>query len=371
MENIVLRYYRCLVIAGFILIGHNAYTQDVIATAKLDASVIKIGDQVKLHLTVQYPSSYIINWATPPDSMGNVEVVETSKVDTVGRKDSTVITQTQTLTITAFDSGYYPIPPFVFHYKKGKDTNDFVAETQAILLTVNTIPVDTAKGFKEIKNVMDTPYSFAEFWEQNKWFVIAGILAVLLIIGLIIYLKKRKKVIHVVEEKIIKRPAHEIALEELKKVEEEKLWQGGFIKKYYSSVSDVIRMYIENRYGIIAMELTTDEILLQFKNRMIHTEAKDKLTQVLQLSDLVKFAKVEPLPNEHDLTLSNAYNFVYSTTLKEEPIVQEQPQIEITNQSQAIANQPAPIVATESSIPDEHAKYMGSSVKNKTPENNG
>jgi hypothetical protein len=307
-------------IALLLFIANTGFSQNIQATAKLDATTIKIGDQVKLHLTVQHPLNMVFNWATPPDSMSGIEVVESSKVDTIGKKDSVVITQTQTLTLTSFDSGYYPIPPFVFHYKKEKDTNDYVVETQALLLTVTTIPIDTAKGFKDIKNRLDANYSFGEFWEVYKWYVIGGLAAILIIAGLLVYFLTRKKVVPIFVEKVIKRPAHEIALEALQAVENEKLWQQGFVKKYYSEVSDIIRTYIENRYNVIAMELTTDEILYHFNRGQINTEAKDKLTQLLKLSDLVKFAKVQPLPNEHDLCLTNAYSFIQLTKAKEEDI---------------------------------------------------
>src|ERR1035437_1025589 len=300
---IVLSFFFCL----------NSFGQDVKATAKLDGNSIKIGDQVKLHLSVQHPSNYLLNWASPPDSLGKIEIVESSKIDTLGKKDSSIIIETQTVIITSFDSGFYAIPPFVFSYKKGKDTVEYTAETQPLLLTVNTIDVDTSKAFKDIKAPLETPYNFAEFWAQYKWYCIGGLAAILIGLGVWYYLTHRKKVVPVVVEKIITRPAHEIAFEELKKVEAEKLWQQGFIKQYYSAVTDVIRAYIENRYHIIAMELTTDEILSQFKTRPINPLAKEKLTHMLQLSDLVKFAKVQPLPNEHDLCLTDAYSFVNLT----------------------------------------------------------
>ena len=328
MMRMKIKMFRKVMLVAMLslfLFANKGISQSIQATAKLDATTIKIGDQVKLHLTVQRPLNMVFNWAAPPDSIHGIEIVEASKVDTVGKKDSVVITQTQTLTLTSFDSGYYPIPPFIFHYKKDKDTNDYTVETQALLLTVNTIPVDTTKGFKEIKNRLDANYSFGEFWEVYKWYVIGGLALLLIIAALIIYFIKRKKVVPVIVEKIVKRPAHEIALEALRALENEKFWQQGFVKKYYSELSDIIRTYIENRYGIIAMELTTDEILYHFNRTPINTEAKEKLSHLLKLADLVKFAKVQPLPNEHDLCLANAYSFIQLTLAKEEiaaPIIE-------------------------------------------------
>jgi len=328
---------KSYLLAIFILfICADSFGQEVKATAKLDTNVISIGDQIKLHLKVQHPSDLLFNWAAPPDSLGKIEILESSKIDTLGKKDSSVITQTQTITITSFDSGFYAIPPFIFHYKKGKDTTDYIAETEPILLTVNTIQVDTTKAFKDIKGPLDTPYNFAEFWAQYKWYVLSCLVLLLIILGVWYYLTHRKKVVPVVVEKVITRPAHEIAIEELKKVEAEKLWQQGFLKQYYSSVSDIIRAYIEHRFQIIAMELTTDEIVSQFNSRPINPQAKEKLIHLLRLSDLVKFAKVQPLPNEHDLCLADAYDFVNLTmvvqvTKEVKPNIDETPEFSDKN----------------------------------------
>ena len=110
-----------------------------------------------------------------------------------------------------------------------------------------------------------------------------------------------------------KRPAHEIALETLKKIAEEKLWQQGLYKQYQSSVSDAIRTYIEHRFDINAMEYTTDETLSHLRNNLVPVEAKEKLRQLLQLADLVKFAKAIPVGTENELSMQQAVDFVMLT----------------------------------------------------------
>ena len=107
--------------------------------------------------------------------------------------------------------------------------------------------------------------------------------------------------------------AHEIALEALKKTEEEKLWQQGFFKKYHSMVSEIIRTYIEQRFAIQALEYTTDETLEQLRGNLINDEAKEKLRSLLQLADMVKFAKLQPIAPENEQAISNAYDFVALT----------------------------------------------------------
>ena len=76
---------------------------------------------------------------------------------------------------------------------------------------------------------------------------------------------------------------------------------------------DEINEFIENRFKIQALEQTTDEILYGFRNVSIDEDSRLKLKQLLILSDLVKFAKEQPLPNENELSLSNAYDFVKGT----------------------------------------------------------
>ena len=109
------------------------------------------------------------------------------------------------------------------------------------------------------------------------------------------------------------RPPHEIALEELKKLEAERLWQQGLIKQYHSRLTDIIRTYIEHRYGIIAMEMTTGEILVALSRAISEKESSEKLSLLLQLADMVKFAKVQPLPGENEMAMQQSTDFVIAT----------------------------------------------------------
>jgi len=113
-----------------------------------------------------------------------------------------------------------------------------------------------------------------------------------------------------VKRKIPLRPAHEIALEELRKIESKKLWQQGLYKQYQSAVADAIRAYIEHRFTIPALELPSDETLEHFKRNHITPEAFEKLRQILMLADIVKFAKAIPVGSENELSMQQAIDFV-------------------------------------------------------------
>jgi hypothetical protein len=121
----------------------------------------------------------------------------------------------------------------------------------------------------------------------------------------------------VVEPEKPKIPAHITALASLEKIKAEAIWKEGKTKEYYSSISDTVRLYIEERFGVMALESTTDEIMTAFRTQVVDPESKNKLQQLLQLSDLVKFAKWTPIEQEHTMTLQHAFDFVNGTKREE------------------------------------------------------
>src|SRR5690606_8174161 len=88
------------------------------------------------------------------------------------------------------------------------------------------------------------------------------------------------------------RPPHELALEQLALLSAQKLWQNGKTKAYYSELTNILREYIEARFGVTAMEQTTEEIIMAMKRLPdFDTEKINAIRRVLFLADLVKFAK--------------------------------------------------------------------------------
>ncbi len=95
-----------------------------------------------------------------------------------------------------------------------------------------------------------------------------------------------------------------------------KLWQQGLNKEYYTALTETVRRYIVDRFGVNAMELTSAEILDSLRKDEEVASVYDRLKQILLLADFVKFAKIHPLPDENDLSLTNAYLFVNETKQK-------------------------------------------------------
>lgn len=308
--------YIIVFFAAFFI--HIAVKAQADALVTLDTNAILVGNQINLHLSFTGPKGIEIQWPKLNDTIiSEIEILEKSKIDTSFSQDNSKIILHQTLKITSFDSGYYAIPPFRFNYKKPGDQLVQYAETQAVLLSVHTIPVDTAKEIRDIKKPIEAPFTFRE--------ALPWIIALLLLAGtgyfIYYYLKKRKKAEPVFRAPVkIKLPPHQIALDALENLRNKKLWQSGQIKDYHTELTDIIRDYVYGKFAIHAPELTSDEILNALNYTATNEQARQKLGQTFVVADLVKFAKMQPMPMEHDASLNNAIEFVKETMFLSGPV---------------------------------------------------
>ncbi|MDD3685474.1 MAG: hypothetical protein PHE56_01785 [Bacteroidales bacterium] len=181
-------------------------------------------------------------------------------------------------------------------------------------------PLFTLYRIKDIKgNQYNTPFNLAELWYYFKkylkqfWWAIILLLAILatLIYFLVFDKKGKKPTLFKIKPD---EPAHVIALAKLEHIRKEKIWSRGQTKEFHVQITDVIREYLENRFGIQAIEMTSSEILeITSKTGEISNEDQIKLRQILEIADAVKFAKYQALQNENDLSLRNSFEFVENT----------------------------------------------------------
>ncbi len=300
--------------------------------AVLDSSKIRIGEQTKLDIYVTYDANAAkdlkIEWPSFEDTItGKVEIVSRTAIDSTipDKTNPSLIQQHQQFVVTAFDSGYFAIPPFKF-FVNGDTVNPVL--TEALFLEVNTVPLDTSDTkLKDIKPPFTEPFDWKWYLPMVYWG--AAILVIALIVFIIMKLTKKKP--ELVVERKPDIPPHILALEQLEKVKEESIWKDGKTKEYYSAISDSVRLYIEGRFGIQALELTTDEIVSAFRSQVVDPLSKEKLQQMLVLADFVKFAKQIPLEQEHAIALQNAFDFVNGTKREDEVVIEEE---KILNQVQ-------------------------------------
>lgn len=303
---------------GFIfflwIIGFQLYAQqNVVVKAEMDTLKIRIGEQAKLRLSAVLPSGKEIQFPVLKDTLQkDVEIVGEAKLDTLfDEADLTKHTITHTYFITSFDSGYYAIRPFQFVFD-----NDTL-ETNPLLLEVTTVEVDTTLAIKDIKGPIEVEYTFMDWLKDNLQWISVGVAILALLLLIVRYLQKREKKPEVQGETIVIVPAHIEALEKLKEIDEAKIWQAGDVKTYYTSLSDVLRQYLEKRFQVSLMELTTDEVMQMIRMKPIEISDRESLNELLKLADLVKFAKEKPVGFENEQSMKIAVQFVENTKLKE------------------------------------------------------
>ena len=306
-------FCRIVVIAlVVVVIAAPSAAEEVRVTAHVDSNKILIGDWITLHLEVQHQSTIRVQWPVVADSLEGFEIV---KRDTpLVKNDGQNILQTCTFVLTAFDSGTKVIPPFVFSYRTAVDSTVKTAETSPIPIFVHGVAVDTSKEIKDVKAPLSIPLTLADLIPYLIGLIVLG-----LVVWLIMYIRKRLARGEPIIPEAPQRPAHEVALEALHALDSEHVWQRGKIKEYYSSLTDIIRTYIERRFFVIAMEMTSDEILSAGAITTLPKETSVRLKNLLLRADLVKFAKYQPVPQDHEVSMTDAISFVETTRIDVTP----------------------------------------------------
>lgn len=302
-------------IVAFLCISQIVLAQEVNVSARVDSNNISIGDHVNLYLEVQHPKNITVLWPSVADSLQGLEVVQPATPTTKTENDHVI--ESATYILTSFDSGLVGIPPLTFYYRTSDDTTKKFVETKPIPIMVHGVAIDTTQDIKDIKPPVSLSITFAE--------ILPYLIAIVVIAGLIwlfLYIRKKRKKGESILPEAPPRPAHEIALEALKALDGERLWQRGKIKEYHSRLTDIIRTYIEHRFGVMAMEMVTDEIMNTDIIRNLDNNATSSLKEMLVLADFVKFAKYQPTPEENEKSMQLAFSFVETTYKKPEEEVQ-------------------------------------------------
>lgn len=284
--------------------------QNIRAVAELDSNSMLIGDQVSLHLELTVPAGSQVYWPMFQDTLAaGIEILRKSAIDTI-ELDNYLVGLHQSLVVTVFDSGSYYIPSIPFRTRMKGDTTTYFTETRPLYLEVQSIDINQDESIKPIKPPLHAPVTFAELLPWLLAFIL-----LILIAGAVAYIivkKRRQEPVFSFLQKP-ELPPYERAIRDLEDLKTRKVWQSGRVKEYYSELTDIIRIYLEGRYQVRAMEMTTHEIGESLREIDIRLDSRDRLHRMLTLADLVKFAKAQPLPVDNDQSYTDGRTFVEST----------------------------------------------------------
>ena len=294
----------------------------IVVSASIDSTMLMIGDQTDMHLSVTHEADEQVQWPVFGESLQDgIEIVDRSAIDTTTLPDGRLRIH-QDLKLTSFKDSLFAIRPIAV--VSGEDT--FRTDPMA-LNVVQPFELDTTLAITDIKDIENAPI----YW----WGIIRWILIVLLCCGLISlgfwlwrkYDSYRKREQEEPIDPELLRPADEVALEKLDEIKAQKIWKDGKVKEYQTELTDVVREYISRRFGVQSTEKTSDETLHEMEAILVKGQRDDvpctkeegkalyeRLKKMLQTADLVKFAKWHTTPDENEQSLTTAYDFVRGTT---------------------------------------------------------
>ncbi len=270
---------------------------------KIDTTVLAIGDQT--HLRISLP--------VEPDfkkKIGESLEIINKTIDTL-QLENNVQQITHDYLLTSFDTGYIYIPPFEVGIVEEGYNSTITTDSAKLYITYPI--VDMEKGIFDIKPPADLPFKLSEWLPYFKILAIVFFVLLLIIGALLFYFlvyRKKKQQEEIPEDT---RPIDIRTLDALAELKQKQLWQDGRIKMYYSELTDIIRHYLDERFGMHTMESTSSEILSSLNSQPVTMENKALLQYIFERADMAKFAKGQPLPNENNKSWNDAVQFVQRT----------------------------------------------------------
>lgn len=277
--------------------------------ASLEPEKILIGEHVTLTFDLEIPAEATLQMPVFNEMINEkIEILDHGSTDTLSSEVEGFTRLSRKLRVTSWEEGFHAIAPVEFLLLQNGDT--LLLESEPLLLAVEAFSVEEHTDLKDIKGILSAPITLAEL----KYYILGIVLLVILIWLAIRYWKRREKKPE--PESIWEKPeipAHIAAISSLEKLKAQKLWQQGKVKAYHIQLSDIVRRYLEKRFKITALEMTTAEIMQAMRNKAEMKENGDNLREMLTLADLVKFAKHEPSSTDNEISMDMAFEFVNNT----------------------------------------------------------
>lgn len=277
--------------------------------ASVDTAFYVFGDQIRLFVEVSPvgPGTQLADAIGLLDTLDEGASGRLGKIELVERKDwnkSQQIGFTEII-LGAFDTGYQFFVCPILYTENGITDTLLSNETFFYIAPVQT----DSTGIAPIKDILTEPLTIQDFL---PYIIGIGGLAILSVL-IWLWLRKRRGVEQDKSPQVVIIPPHEIAINKLKELKEESLWQQGKIKIYQSRLTHIVREYIENAMSVPALEMTSGEIIHQLRHKSIEENLLTDLSNMLNIADLVKFAKGKPNVNIHVELMEKAEQFIYNT----------------------------------------------------------
>ena len=288
------------------------FAEQVSVTSSIDTTVATIGDHLRLTVTIKHPESHTVIF--PEElNLGKFKILnQNTRTDKIKR--GYYFTK-RIYTVTTFDTGAVTIPAFTI--RVGPESGSEKLEeykTSAVNIRVVSVLSKQAAAPRDIKG----PFPIRTIIPFD--IIIFVIVIIILSLGLYFSWKKWKEKHQ--KEKIIKedylQPPHVTAFKKLKELRKNSnLNSREALKSFYFKMSEILRGYIERRFFIYALEMSTSEIVQVSDNFDINESLIDELKSILREIDIVKYANYNSDQQEALNKWEKIYSWIQNT--KQEP----------------------------------------------------
>jgi hypothetical protein len=305
---------------------------DLSLTADIDRDQLTVGDRITLRLIADASPAVTVDFGEQEGTLGSFDVVSSKELPGVPQGDRRI--WMRELVLTTFDSGELEIPsikvtatpiegalpPTSAPATSPASTSpavtapaDIAGETldsPAIPVTVKSVvgaDADPA-AFRDIRGVVEVPVDRS--WNWTRISIIAAIAVVVLAIIITIIVALLRRPVKLPPP----APPHVIALRRLQELAASGLIERKQFHPFHVQLADIVRTYIEQRFGIMAPEQTTEEFLREIaRDERLPAQHQPTLSAFLRFADMVKFALLEPQADDSRNALSQARVFVEAT----------------------------------------------------------
>lgn len=296
--------YMAIALCLFASVIH-AQSAPVSVEASIDRQQAYIGDVLKYRITVEADTALSVDSIRIGRSLGDFEVLRSEQSEVIADDVATRVFEYE---IAAYETGQYAIPPTTVRFTL-PDGGTAEATTDSLPVVIMSVASgDSLADIRSLKDPIPIGYRF-------PWLYVAvgGVLA--LVIGYLLWRILRKKKVEAEEERVDTRPPWIIAEERLRKLRESDLIENEQFKLFYLELSEIIRHYLEPRFGIDAIDHTTWELREEMRSIGLSEGQYDSLFALFDSADLVKFAKSIPTPQMIEADFQRAWTFVKSTSV--------------------------------------------------------
>jgi hypothetical protein len=287
------------------------------ATLNPRRSKLTVGDPFAVELVVRHLRTVKLSQPFLPDP-GEFLVLNQK---TVTRYAGDTIVDSHSLKVAAFAPGELKLPPFIVTWQG--DTAVYASASDSIAVKVESVMPDSMKDINDLKPQVQYP-NLLPIW------ILLGLIAAggLAWLGLRLYRRYRRIKLYGAP---LPDPWDE-ALNALERVPAREWLDAGQFKRYYYTLSEILKRYLTRRFGFPAIDQTTTEIARAMK--AAKTPEREGFGEFFRAADMVKYAKHLPLPADAAAAIERARELVTLTT----PRTEERPGTRSSNDETGPAN---------------------------------